>query len=884
MNIDRIKIKNFRNYEGIHEFNLRKQITILYAPNGYGKSSFFDALEWCIYGNIGRYDNHESLDDRDIINHKVLDNSNECSVEIEFAGNILRRSFSIKSGKVSNNKIELTPNGGSIIRGVKNVNAFLNEEPSGDIFNPLFKQSFILSQDQVNDFISKDNPKDRFFALADIMGLKNYLLVYFNAKEVLSKVKSHNQNLFEKIEKIKELKEVRKNDQININILDIESNLKKFGFTINFMDAINSIQELQRSTINEQNVQNNILNIFLNLKELGYKFVNEGFKHIKDIDVENQVLQQKINDLSTLNNRVLKLKSNLTEVATTYSITEKLNKSIAEKSEQIKTIGLMNDISIEEIQTDLISKRTRESKLEFAILYKDSYINNNQVSIDFIKKRDELFNKELLLSKRRIRLEKLKANVNELLNITNQGKLSKLNENVTNIYDYIKKNDVNGVCPVCSATHENNLERKIEVTLKQYQNELIYLTNRTNKLLNKEKFINKKFEINSQSLKTLNVEKEGLNLKNQAAKQQLKSIEENDLFDKTLFASYEKEELINKKKIISIDIEKIEKSVNILFSLSSEKKELTSLLDQIGLKKFTTELLSNSRKRILNLDKAAKRINSYIERLTKTRHQKNDTYNMFLNNTKINNIPIELRSLEVQKVILDTENKLLFIEEKLSMVSNLSEVKSNMELNNKIKKELTEYDKSIDDIQRDLNNGNSVFSSINSFLEQMNSALGGNAENFLNTPSSSIQKYYRFLNPLPTNDSLQFEVDNGELRILYPVQGKDETYLSNARHTLSSAQLNILAISVFLATNDSQGLSKLKFVAIDDPIQNMDDINKFSICDVLGSLEKQLIFSTHDLDFLKLFVKKNEYQKEKIQVFQLQSPHLKEGRVKNIVF
>lgn len=69
--------------------------------------------------------------------------------------------------------------------------------------------------------------------------------------------------------------------------------------------------------------------------------------------------------------------------------------------------------------------------------------------------------------------------------------------------------------------------------------------------------------------------------------------------------------------------------------------------------------------------------------------------------------------------------------------------------------------------------------------------------------------------------------------------------------------------------NESQNVSILDFLAIDDPIQNMDDVNRFSVCDVLGRLSKQLIFSTHDLDFVKLFVKKNQYQKSDIQVYML---------------
>jgi hypothetical protein len=98
-----------------------------------------------------------------------------------------------------------------------------------------------------------------------------------------------------------------------------------------------------------------------------------------------------------------------------------------------------------------------------------------------------------------------------------------------------------------------------------------------------------------------------------------------------------------------------------------------------------------------------------------------------------------------------------------------------------------------------------------------------------------VQRYFRYLNPIPNNSEIIFEGDENQLnikvafdKILIDKPGGK----SNAKNILSSGQLNVLAISIFLAINNEQKIHSLNFVGIDDPIQNMDDINQYSMCDI----------------------------------------------------
>lgn len=97
----------------------------------------------------------------------------------------------------------------------------------------------------------------------------------------------------------------------------------------------------------------------------------------------------------------------------------------------------------------------------------------------------------------------------------------------------------------------------------------------------------------------------------------------------------------------------------------------------------------------------------------------------------------------------------------------------------------------------------------------------------------------------------------------------------NASLTLSAAQSTILAMSIFLALNKSQNWSKLNVIGIDDPFQNLDDINAYSFIDVLSNLvsveDRQILISTHDSDFARLTVRKMNLSSDDYAYIKIQS-------------
>lgn len=54
VHLETLEIDNFRAYRKPQTFRLGKKVTVLYGPNGFGKTSFFDAVDFVATGGIGR--------------------------------------------------------------------------------------------------------------------------------------------------------------------------------------------------------------------------------------------------------------------------------------------------------------------------------------------------------------------------------------------------------------------------------------------------------------------------------------------------------------------------------------------------------------------------------------------------------------------------------------------------------------------------------------------------------------------------------------------------------------------------------------------------------------------------------------------------------------
>tara|TARA_R110000823_G_scaffold315675_1_gene449388 strand:- start:13460 stop:16630 length:3171 start_codon:yes stop_codon:yes gene_type:complete len=158
-------------------------------------------------------------------------------------------------------------------------------------------------------------------------------------------------------------------------------------------------------------------------------------------------------------------------------------------------------------------------------------------------------------------------------------------------------------------------------------------------------------------------------------------------------------------------------------------------------------------------------------------------------------------------------------------------------------------------------------SSVNKELRDEKTKLS----NFINKQIESffyqrlINSLYKKIDPHPRYNEISFQCDFSQdkpkLNVFVSNDCDDDSIVPTLY--FSTAQLNILSLSIFLAkalnTTDSKG-KPIDCIFIDDPIQSMDSINILSTIDLFRSIVtnmgKQIILSTHDESFQNLLKKK----------------------------
>ena len=124
-----------------------------------------------------------------------------------------------------------------------------------------------------------------------------------------------------------------------------------------------------------------------------------------------------------------------------------------------------------------------------------------------------------------------------------------------------------------------------------------------------------------------------------------------------------------------------------------------------------------------------------------------------------------------------------------------------------------------------------------------------------------LQRIYSTVDPHPEfrNVRLFSRMQRGRGRVLAEIADpRHGLRIDDPDAFLSSSQLNVLAVSVFLALNLGISTLPLRLATLDDPIQSLDDLNLLGFIDLLKRIRerRQLMVSTHDSRFAALLERK----------------------------
>lgn len=888
MEIKEVKIKNFRGYginknseDGFFTFkDLNKSdLIILSGYNGFGKTSFYDAIEWCLTDKVQRL---MELDDVFKQGKNNLKKSEYLQFNKEFLNNgevevavtlvnkneecYIRRVTRCKSLQDLKYKSTCYNRHGKVLTQKEMHSLIGGSDKRIDIRKKIeyTVKSSILGQERINDFLRLTKPSERKEAIFNLVGLNSVAEIN---KLAQNKKLNHPKSLLQDIRKTKL--------EYDKSRIDIEKwfKIKGFGTFDNYFgkveDDIKYINEnLRRLNVNIDNFEiiddinyENIINTIDNYirfndivnkdeKEKNYQLKNL-FKtwYINRLNHTNIKLD-KVKFLSEFNRNIIeeKIKENKEKV-------DLHSKSILEVEEIEKSIFIYDSIAnnsnyiinYDEGKSETIEIENIEELLDDI---KDFYIHFKMYINIGVLKHNARLNKDIIDEIKSINSKIGKNTISATKINEKKESLNKINKNnntyrkiLGKVKDFIIDKKLKE-CPICKNSEFDSIISDIEILRQEKDSQLVHIINRTLADGNEEIYNLQK--LLSDDEKDLKIQKDNL-LKDinkiKTIMYDMYKVFSEDYETLKKYIDKQHKCLIKRKQTFDNELQKFNGQLEMFVSkLLEVRKEFRinemNFKDELDLIKKSYINLKNFYIRILQdkydlIDVS----NSQIKELVKDD----------IDDSKIKYL---LNELNINKKIKESFKNL-----QIYQMSRDEKEKYNLYIRFKTKiDKIEELSKELD---RNINNYSNIIENIQSVQEDLMQKL-------VKDDSLAIW-IFKQINPHPLYNGFKFKVDDTGTNI---VSEENENIFLD--HIFSSAQLNVLALSIFLGFYLTRKDNELDQVFLDDPIQNMDDYNILAVIDIFrlitnDKINKTLVISTHDENFKKLLAVK--FRNKKCRIF-----------------
>ncbi|MBW3111597.1 SMC family ATPase [Bacillus sp. MCCB 382] len=887
MKLKRLIIESFRGFNEKKEFVFENsQLVLLYGPNGHGKTSFFDSFEWVLTGKINRYD--DSSDERN--RSKFVGNTFSSIppfVQVVLAEKekeyVITRIGIIDDSKTDYGKstLRVEIKGEVCFRedyAAKYLSKLLiNNEWIDKInqenLNNIFNLTHYSSQEKLNHFLRGAKEGDRYDALSTILGTEQY-------NHYKEKFKLVHKRLNSDVEEIREnLREAQiKEDGLKNDIDDLKKNANKYDY---------DLHKAKRLLVEYNKLFNKELNLNSNaetLLKMIHKDNSNLFKEKNLIEKRFQKVSELYRDLDKYNLIFDNLAANKAKVNTL--------ERIQDLDEKLIDFNWMeaNFLDFQEGKKDLInkerSKYEAQKEIEKLSLYisklETFYMNavNNleqsieqsefkelknfiNINVNNLNLKEKLINQLDQVAKSLNDLEVKEHELGILKKIKEEDQnfltnLEKVDEKYSSllrkVLSFVETADSVDSCPVCGNENvtseylvnfakraQKDVNLNIPIALERYN------TSQRNYTRGEEEYKNnKKIYMENVSKFKLEIERVADNILKQKEKLSNLYIELNRL-----------------SKTLSIIEDNNSQFSNHMAKYKLEIATLNDITDSIEkIKDEKTKLLRNNKvqenKDIKIIKRNIESNNIFLENFNSRMSHVDSKINNFDDPHYVSELVIEkFNEYEKQKAFLNSKTNILEL-----LIKEMENLKTSTILSKK-EKTLESSKITIKSLQQQINGLNDKISILEGVIKSVPLAIEDLNEQSIEELFVLVQQIYSKLNSHPIFNKLNFKTEKryGNFKLLLSVLSDDDMG-ANPSFIYSAAQVNTIALSLFLSMAIMQEWSNLNIIALDDPIQSMDSLNSLAFIDLLRRItdqktyNKQLFISTHDSSFYELMLKK----------------------------
>lgn len=808
--IKQIEFKNFRAYNQYKfDINTDKNIVLLYGNNGFGKTSFFDGIEWGFTGKLERY----SGSAKEKNEYSILKNNLSSATEKGYVNIQLDDNFCIKREIRSTNVSDY--NDGNLNLKIDALNNMVVKEEFKEKvdFYDSFNFSHLLSQELLSNFIRGTKDTDRYKTIVKLFGLERYEKFNPHLRIMKDKVEERLSLITERLKTIKNKIEIEKVKLSKLEI-DPKTKIKEMKILLDVADAksenemdVNELEKILTNSHKEKIELEKKLQITnRSIDELDYFHENFDEKEkINKILIEKKKLSQGCDDsiqLLEYYGALNYIHNNLT-VYNDYIINREEYNDILAKFEKIQSDLLLNPL-FTNAQFDEQLSYIKELGIEYKTII-DQYdlARKNKYEID-----QEIAGLEMQLSEK-YGLEK------KLLNTAQ---------------DFLKENLNLRSCPVCQ--NEFNLNE----TLKQLEERLMDEYSVLFKELINE--IEHKKTLASQ--KKVLIEGIETEIKDNVIKVKNSILTKKNEYHAQVKAINEKNEVVNKilskAALHKISIDKVfinDQYIKMGNIIETSKLNMDIKYHQLLKQELDEDInsLENEIKKYLNIRKNHS-VGSLSEAEILLKQKRDDSF-------------------KIKELVTKYTKVILIANELEEYIKN----KTTKELVEELTREKIMLENDFEALYVIKNDYEDILKAVRKVVES-------ETRNALDKYLKNIRKVYSYLNPHLYLNSFDIKIDDknpSNNRLVFEVFN-DKNKKVNPSYIFSSAQNNVLALSIFFSFAFFQDWSNLNFVCLDDPIQNMDDINIFNFIDIIRALiretDKQIFISTHDDRVYNFMLKK----------------------------